>query len=194
VTRLTRLVDDLLSLSLIASKELHLELETTDLCVVVREVVERVRPLARSSGSLVVVRAGAPVTGMWDRTRLDQVVTHLLDNAVKYGAGKPVDVIVEGEGDEARLTVQDQGIGIAPESQARIFQRFERAVSERHYGGFGLGLWIVGQIVDAHDGRIQVESRPGAGTTFIIALPRTNGAAVSGDGDPTSSWRPRVGD
>jgi signal transduction histidine kinase len=67
--------------------------------------------------------------------------------------------------------VRDHGIGIAPEHQSRIFQRFERAVSERHYGGFGLGLWIVKQIVESLGGDIRVESQPGKGATFTVALP-----------------------
>jgi signal transduction histidine kinase len=104
--------------------------------------------------------------------RLDQVLVNLLTNAAKYGAGRPVvvEAFPEGTG-EVRLSVRDEGIGIAAEDLARVFGRFERAVSERHYGGLGLGLYISRQIVDAMGGRIEVESRPGAGSIFTVRLP-----------------------
>jgi signal transduction histidine kinase len=98
-------------------------------------------------------------------------VQNLLTNAIKYGLGKPIEVAVHVEGHSARLMVRDHGIGIAPEAHGRIFGRFERAVSDRHYGGFGLGLWIVRQIVDASGGRIWFETLPDRGTTFIVELP-----------------------
>ncbi|HVY60307.1 MAG TPA: sensor histidine kinase, partial [Planctomycetota bacterium] len=92
----------------------------------------------------------------------------------KYGCaeGRPIRVIVEGVDGTARLVVRDEGIGIAPEAQARIFDRFERAVSSRSFAGFGLGLWITRQIVEAHGGSIRVESAAGAGATFTVELPR----------------------
>ena len=117
------------------------------------------------------VEARGPVTGTWDRMRLDTVVTNLLSNAVKYGEGKPVTVRVETEGRAARLTVSDHGIGIAKVDQERIFERFERAVPERHYGGFGVGLWVARLVAEAHGGRLQVRSAPGEGSTFLLELP-----------------------
>jgi signal transduction histidine kinase len=92
-------------------------------------------------------------------------------NAIKYGAGQPIDVRVERAGDEARFSITDRGIGIAAEDQARIFGRFERAVSDRHYGGLGLGLWICRQIVETLNGTITVESALGSGSTFRVMLP-----------------------
>src|SRR5690606_28194983 len=103
---------------------------------------------------------------------LDQVLTNLLGNALKFGAGKPVRVSVEERGARARVTVADQGIGIALEDQPRVFERFERAVSNRSFGGFGLGLWIVREFVQAHGGEVWVESAPGAGARFVVELPR----------------------
>jgi signal transduction histidine kinase len=100
------------------------------------------------------------------------VVTNLLTNALKYGAGRPVRVGVAPAGDHARLTVRDEGIGIAPEHLRRIFGRFERAVSERHFGGLGLGLHITQQIVQALGGSVSVESVVGQGSTFEVLLPR----------------------
>ena len=111
------------------------------------------------------------VVGLWDRVRLDSVIGNLVSNAVKFGEGKPINVSVSCDGSVARIVVTDQGIGIAPEEQARIFGKFERAVSERHYGGFGLGLWVVRQIVEAHGGSIRVASEAGKGSTFVVELP-----------------------
>ena len=119
----------------------------------------------------VEVEGAEPLIGEWDRFLLDQVVTNLLGNAIKYGAGAPVHVTLTSTQDAARLSVRDRGIGIAPEDQARIFERFERAVSDRHYGGLGLGLWIARQVVEAHGGTIRFESTPGKRTTFIVELP-----------------------
>jgi signal transduction histidine kinase len=99
------------------------------------------------------------------------MVTNLLANAIKYGAGNPIDVAVDTDGRSARLLVRDRGIGIEHEEQLRIFGRFERAASARRYGGFGLGLWIVHRIVELTGGTIVVESDPGQGATFVIKLP-----------------------
>jgi signal transduction histidine kinase len=100
------------------------------------------------------------------------VVTNLLSNAVKYGRGNPIQLLTETVEDRVRLSVKDGGIGIAAEDLTRLFNRFERAVSERNYGGFGLGLWISRQIVEAMGGRIHVTSQPGVGSTFTVELPR----------------------
>jgi signal transduction histidine kinase len=148
-----------------------LALEDVELSSLVRDVVERHRPESERQGTPVSIRAAAGVTGHWDRLRLDQVVSNLVGNAVKYGRGKPVEVEVEADGGEATLVVRDHGIGISPEDRKRIFGRFERAVSETNYGGFGLGLWITGQIVKALHGRIEVESTVGEGSAFRVVLP-----------------------
>jgi signal transduction histidine kinase len=102
---------------------------------------------------------------------LEQVVENLLTNAIKYGAGKPIHVRLEASPGRVTLTVQDQGIGIASEHQARIFERFERAVSERNYGGLGLGLYITRTIVEALGGTIRVQSQPDQGACFTAEFP-----------------------
>jgi signal transduction histidine kinase len=103
--------------------------------------------------------------------RIEQVVSNLLANALKYGDGKPIEVRVTRSDGWARLIVHDHGIGIGPDDLDRIFERFERAVSPRHYGGLGLGLYIARQIVEAHGGSISAHSEPGVGSTFTVALP-----------------------
>ena len=169
--RLGRLVDALLDVSRIQAGRLELQREPTDLSAMVREVVLILAEDARRAGCDVSVEAEAEVVGSWDRGRLDQVVTNLLANAIKYGAGAPIHITVRQEGGRARLIVRDQGIGVAAAERGRIFDRFERAVSSRHYGGLGLGLYIVRRIVDAHAGAIAVEGAPGAGAQFIVELP-----------------------
>ena len=105
--------------------------------------------------------------------RLDQVLTNLLTNAMKYGRGTPIEITAESVDEtNARLTVKDSGVGIAPEHQERIFHRFERAVTERNFGGLGLGLWIVSQIVKDAGGHVRVESALGEGATFVVDLPK----------------------
>jgi signal transduction histidine kinase len=111
------------------------------------------------------------VKGFWDRLRLEQVVTNLISNAIKYGKGRPIEIETRPDGADAVLTVTDHGLGIAPEDQQRVFQRFERSRRTREYGGFGLGLWITRSIVEASGGTITVDSQPGQGATFTVRLP-----------------------
>ncbi|WP_146210188.1 ATP-binding protein [Vitiosangium sp. GDMCC 1.1324] len=184
--RLHQLVNNLLDVSRIRAGRLALEHETVDFAALLQDVVARAEADAAGAGCKLVLQAGSPVIGRWDRLRLEQVVTNLLSNAIKYGASHPVELTVIQDGPFARLTVRDYGIGIAPENQARIFHRFERAVSERHYGGFGLGLWICKQIVESLGGDIRVESQPGLGATFIVALPLEPPPSSRSDAEPDS--------
>ena len=127
---------------------------------------------ARRAGCELRVRAAEGLVGRWDRARVEQVVTNLLSNAIKYGAGAPVEVEAQRAGTRARLVVRDCGIGVAEAERERIFRRFERAVSSKHYGGLGLGLYIVRRIVDAHDGEVRVTDAPGGrGAEFTVELP-----------------------
>ncbi|WP_224369046.1 ATP-binding protein [Hyalangium versicolor] len=171
--RLERLVNEMLDISRIAGRQLRLELEPVNLSEVVRQVVIRFEEGGEFDryGSKVTADVGKPIVSRWDRFRLEQVVTNLVSNALKYGEGKPIDIAVASEGSTATLTVTDHGIGIQPEHLHRIFERFERAVSSRHYGGFGLGLYIANQIVEAMAGSIEVRSNPGQGSTFKVTLP-----------------------
>lgn len=171
VQRLGVLIDNLLDVSRITSGRLILEPEWVDLAELTREVASRFTEELTNTGSALELQAQGPVLGRWDKLRLEQVITNLLSNAIKYGASKPIKVSVDGDGDTARLEVRDNGIGIAAEKQARIFERFERAVSARSYGGLGLGLFIARQILDAHGGSIAVDSEIGHGTQFSVELP-----------------------
>jgi signal transduction histidine kinase len=175
--RLGELIDRLLDVSRITDGgRMDLALEDVDLVDLASEVVMRYRETLRSSGQQVVLVAPAPVSGRWDRTRLETIVTNLLSNAIKYGQGEPIELRVETAGGRARLSVTDHGIGIAPGDQARIFERFERAVPERHYGGFGLGLWVARLVAEAHGGHLEVHSEEGEGSTFVLELPLPHGA------------------
>jgi predicted ATPase/signal transduction histidine kinase len=169
--RLTRLIDDLLDVTRIHAKQLDIHAEEVDLSALVRETVEHFGQRIAQSGSRVDVHADAPIVGTWDKGRLEQVVANLLDNALKFGGGRPVTITATQRDAWARLTVEDQGIGIPQERLHHVFERFERAVSARNYGGFGLGLYIVRCIVEAHGGTVHADSTPGQGATFTVELP-----------------------
>jgi PAS domain S-box-containing protein len=166
--RLTSLIGALLDAQ-VAKGQVVLELADVDLADVVAEVVERYRVRAEQSGSSLAVEVPS-LRGRWDRLRLDQVITNLLLNAIKYGCGRPIRLDAARDGAEARLAVIDQGLGVAQEDTHRIFDKFERAVPPQ-YGGLGLGLFIARQIVEAHHGRLEIESSPGIGSTFRVNLP-----------------------
>ncbi|MCY1033721.1 PAS domain-containing sensor histidine kinase [Corallococcus sp. BB11-1] len=171
IRKMTTLINDLLEVTQLTGPSAPLQLEPVDLASVVRDVVERFKPQAAKAGCEMVIQAPDGVVGRWDRHRLEQVTSSLLSNALKYGAGKPVTLTVERVRGMARLSVKDEGIGIAPASLQAIFEKFTRAVSTRHYGGLGLGLFITRQIVEAHHGTLRAESQPGQGATFIVELP-----------------------
>ncbi|WP_437579043.1 ATP-binding protein [Sorangium sp. So ce887] len=169
--RLTKLVDDLLDVSRISAGQLALQLEDVDLSSLASDAAEGFCQDPSSVESRLSLCASEAVIGRWDRFRIEQVVVNLLANAVKYGKGKPITVSVQRRGALAELRVEDHGIGIAREVQDRIFDRFERVVSIRSFGGLGLGLYITRQIIEAHRGTIRVSSAPGQGATFTVELP-----------------------
>jgi signal transduction histidine kinase len=171
--RLERLINELLDVSRITSGRLRLEREDVDLAALAQEIALRFFDDDRQASPIRCDCTG-PVVGFWDRLRMDQVVSNLVSNALKYGNRKPIEITVVAAGENAVFRIRDQGIGIDADAQSRIFERFERAVEGRSYGGFGLGLWIARQVVEAHGGSIAVESAPNAGSTFIVTLPRRN--------------------
>ena len=171
VERLSKLVSNLLDVSRITSEQIQLRIVDVDLAAITREVLDQFAAEMARAGCPTELDASRPVMGRWDPLRIEQVIANLLSNACKYGAGKPIRVEVGMAGKLARLSVKDHGIGIAPADRERIFERFERAASARHYGGLGLGLYITRQVVEAHGGTIRVASNAGAGSTFSVELP-----------------------
>jgi PAS domain S-box-containing protein len=170
--RLSELVEALLDVSRIATGRFSLSRSRLDLARTVEEVVERFREQAAQDGCEFTLHLAEPVPGEWDRLRLEQVVTNLVSNALKYAAGTPVELAVRAQGANAVLTVSDRGPGIPQSEWSRIFGRFERAASIRHYGGMGLGLYVSRQIVEAHGGTISIEAVEPHGARFIVTLPR----------------------
>jgi len=185
--RLDGLVDQLLDVSRITAGKMVLAPERVDLGELAREVVDRFSWPSMEPGALDVKQTQA-IVGFWDRWRLDQVLTNLISNAVKYGEGNPISVEIgaSGPGDDADIwfAVRDRGIGMSSDDLERVFSRFERAVSKRNYGGLGLGLWIVRQVVDAMGGSISAESQLERGSTFTVRLPR--GIAAAGSDESAS--------
>ncbi len=174
VQRLVQLIDALLDVSRLQRGPVAPDVTELDLAALVGEVVDRARTTA-AAGSSLTLEAPPSLRGCVDGSRVDQILTNLLSNAVKYGRGKPITVRLAAEHHSqptrAIVTVADEGIGIAPEDQGRIFERFERAVSRTHYSGLGLGLWISRQIAESLGGTLTVESDAGKGACFTLSLP-----------------------
>lgn len=171
VRRLNRLVDDMLDTSRLAMGRLSMTPEPTDLCGVVTEVLNRFAPQLEAANMPLTVIAPRAVRGRWDPYRIEQVVTNIVANAIKYGQAKPLRVEVSTQEGRACVAIRDQGTGIRREDQERIFQQFERVSSVHTVGGLGLGLFIAKEIVRAHGGKIWVESEFGHGAAFIFELP-----------------------
>ena len=178
IRNMVRLIDDMLDVTRMRRGALSIQPQPVDLAALARAVVENLRQQAEAAGSVITLDAPAGLHGVWDEFRIEQVLTNLLTNALRYGGGKPVEMVVQPVGDMARVSVRDQGIGIAPEDHERIFEQFERTEGSRqHAAGLGLGLYITRKIVDLHAGRIGVESAPGQGSTFVVDLPLHTGTA-----------------
>jgi signal transduction histidine kinase/PAS domain-containing protein len=169
--RLARLVDGLLDVSRVTDGRIALLLEDVDLAALVRDTCDRFTEDAARAGCELTVIAPLPCPGRFDAQRLEQVVSNLLSNAMKYGASKPITVRCETIGQQVVVSCEDHGIGIGKDDHERVFQRFERAVSERNYAGLGLGLWISRELVAAHGGTITLDSELGRGSTLTVRLP-----------------------
>ena len=180
VGALVRLVHNLLDVARITAGRMDVEPEDLDFGEVVRGTL---RQFGQQLTDLEVTLDLPAILGRCDRLRLEQVVTNLVSNAIKYGEGKPVEIALTCDGDTVRLSVTDHGIGIAPEDQRRLFERFSRAVPRRQYGGFGLGLWIARETARALGGELSLASTPDVGSTFIVSMPRM----VSGNANRPSS-------
>ena len=151
-----------------------------DLAVLVCGVVESFEFDLVQSGCRLAIAGPRTLPGWWDARRLERVVTNLLGNAIKFGAGSPIEMKVREDGGEvAELQVRDHGIGIEPDRLPKIFDRFERAVSTAQYGGLGLGLYLARSIVESHGGTIGVVSHVGEGSCFTVRLPRAGPARAA---------------
>ncbi|MDM0113869.1 hybrid sensor histidine kinase/response regulator [Variovorax sp. J22R133] len=172
IQNMVRLIDDMLDVTRMRSGSLSIQPKPVDLSALARGVVENLAQQAEAAGSAISLSAPAPVRGIWDEFRIEQVLTNLLTNALRYGGGKPVEVRVGTSGSWGYMAVRDHGMGIAARDQERIFEQFERTDDSRKRApGLGLGLYITRQIVLAHGGRIEVESAPGLGAAFRVELP-----------------------
>ncbi len=161
----------LLDVGRIESGNLRLLPSTTDVSCLVRSVAHRYDLIGARSHSPVELDVEDGITGVLDQLAVEQVIENLLSNALKFGRGEPVTLRLRSGGQSARLDVQDRGIGMSPEQQAHLFARFEQIVAQHRGGGFGVGLWLSNRLVTAMQGRIDVSSCVGKGSTFTVILP-----------------------
>lgn len=161
----------LLDVSRINAGSVDLRFQDVDIAEVLRDIVDVYS--IEAAFNLVDIRLQAPTTlvGRLDRPALEQVIGNLVSNAIKYGDGKPVDILLTREADRIRLEVRDRGIGISAEDQARVFGRFEQVMTGQPRTGFGVGLWLARALIEAHGGSISVHSAPGQGAVFTVRLP-----------------------
>ncbi len=163
----------LLDVSRITSGKFTLAPAPFDLSGLVRNVVETFADAARYAGTAIGIDVPVSLSGTWDRLAMEQIIDNLVSNAIKYGAGQPIAVCAEDLGDTVRIRVRDHGPGISADDRGRIFGRFERAVGPGEgSSGFGVGLWVVGQLVEAMGGTVTVEDAQGGGSVFDVTLPR----------------------
>jgi PAS domain S-box-containing protein len=171
LARITHLIDDMLDISRISTGKLSINLNRFDLCELVKELVDRTKDQFLAAGCPVTIDICEPIFGNWDQFRIEQVIVNLLTNALRYGGKNPISLQVKALKGKAQIIVRDQGLGIAKENHERIFQMFERAISESEVSGLGLGLFIVSQILKSHQGTIRLESELGQGAAFFVELP-----------------------
>jgi signal transduction histidine kinase len=172
VGRLADVTRRLLDISRLEAGPTALATAEDDLGTIVHAVVERVREAADWAGCPIEITTDGSLRGQWDRLHVETVVENLLTNAIKYGAGRPIAVTLEGTVHAVRIDVRDHGCGIAAHERERIFDRFFRGTAPGHHAGLGVGLWIVKKLVDAHGGTVRCESTEGEGATFSVLLPR----------------------
>jgi signal transduction histidine kinase len=168
--RLTGVVSRLLDASQLGDS-LTLVPRCFELVALVRDSVDSVGAVAAAGGTDVAIVGDGPVIGRWDRDRIAQVIQDLLANALKFGRGKPIEIRIARAPAWVEIAVRDDGPGIDPADQARIFDRFDRRASPERFAGLGLGLWIARRVIEAHGGTIAVDSRLGCGATFAVRLP-----------------------
>jgi two-component system sensor histidine kinase VicK len=172
VLRLSHLMNDILDVTSLEKDRVESHLEKHNLVGFASGVAERMQPLFSAKGVSLSLQFPDSLEAVFDPLRLERAVSNLLTNALKYGEGKPVRLCISSSEDEACIEVIDHGPGIAPGDQARIFERFERAVSNKDISGLGLGLFIAREIVESCRGQLELESSVGNGACFRIKLAR----------------------
>lgn len=172
--RLSRMINDLLNVSLITTGKFNLEKEKTNLADIAQKIVSEFDEKLKADGYTLKLKTDKQIICYIDRLRIEQAISNLLSNAVKYGNHKPIELKIEKNSHNALIEVKDHGIGIKNNNANKLFRLFERGVSENTYKGLGVGLYITNQIVKAHKGVLRVKSRPGAGSKFTIELPLRN--------------------
>ena len=166
------MINDLMDVSLITTGKMDLQLEDTDLVNVTKQVSMSFSEVLKKGKYKVKINTKSPVIGKWDKVRLEQVITNLFSNAIKYGSNKPIEIKILKNKNQGKFIIKDQGIGIPSKQQKVIFDLFKRAPGPGEYKkGLGVGLYISSQIVKIHGGKINVSSAPAKGTTFTIELP-----------------------
>lgn len=179
--RLAGLLEELLDLTRVRLGRLQLSKESVDLLTLTRDAIDRFKADALHRGSVVTLIGEGPVCGWWDCARLEQVVTNLISNAIKYGEGHPIEIHVwlDPTREVAHFQIADQGIGIATDFQDKVFERFERGgISGQRFSGLGLGLYITRQIVEAHGGQIRLRSEVSKGSVFEVEVPLKHGGST----------------
>lgn len=171
--RFVRRATTLLDASRLASGNLQLHPETLDLSAHLQAILQDFQTESEHARAPVQIAVQPHVVGQWDAVAVEQVITNLVSNAIKYGNEQPVRIRLTSDGAVAKLEVADRGIGISAADLARVFDRFERLTTARSKPGFGVGLWVVRQLVEAMAGQITVSSTPNEGSTFTVTLPHT---------------------
>lgn len=171
IQSMVRLIDDMLDVSRLHRGMLSLRPTRCELSGLLKHVVDDLTPQANASGSTITVLFDREVSGWWDEFRIEQILINLLTNALRYGAGKPIEASLAIVESTVRIEISDHGIGIAEENHARIFDPFERCADNGVAAGLGLGLHISRELAEAHNGAINVRSKPGEGSTFSLELP-----------------------
>jgi signal transduction histidine kinase len=189
IQAMIRLIDDMLDVSRIRSGSLSIRPTGFELTALLKRVVCDLALQATGYGSTLTLHPHAPVEGCWDEFRIEQVIINLLTNALRYGGGKPVDIVVDAGAGEVRIDVIDNGIGISEADQRRIFEPFERGSGNGEVKGLGLGLAISRQLAAAHGGRLGVTSDGRSGSIFTLALPLVAAAEACTSTDEAASYR-----
>ena len=179
IQSMVELIDDMLDVSRIRNKQLSIRPRPAELSAIVKRAVDQLASQALAAGASVSLHAEAPIQGHWDEFRIQQVIVNLLGNALRHGAGKPVEIRLSSLPAGALIEVLDQGKGISLAEQAHVFEQFERSPRSAGLGVFSMGLYISRQLVQVHGGTLELVSQPGKGCNFRVTLPLAPPAAAA---------------